>query len=162
MIQHGRCRRCIVPGKIVLNKGPVPITERHHHDHRLDLACGEQVVENEVCPLIVGPALSYPAEAVHEVENRIGLGCVRVVTRRRIDHDLFLVCRQPKRNLRGESMRVQRPVRNVGLLPRLRGLALDNQNAAGWEDEILSNPVVLAIDSWDSVNQEIVVVDLRG
>lgn len=120
----------------VLDEAQFSITERHDDDHRFDLSLGKQVVEDEVRLLVLDPSFRHTAPAVKEVENGIGLRCMGVVARRRVDDDLLLICSEPESNLRGETMCVHGPVRNIGFVPRLRCLARDDHGIAGREYEI--------------------------
>ena len=66
-----------------LEVGPGAVV--HHNDERKGFTLGNQVVENDACLALLGPAVLALAAAVLEVEYRIAPVKLAVVARRGID-----------------------------------------------------------------------------
>ena len=70
---------------------PVAVAERHHDQHRLRLAAGDEVVENHVGPTDRGPGGRVVAEAVQKVQDRVGRLRRGIVAGRGVDEEIAVV-----------------------------------------------------------------------
>jgi len=122
-------------GEAVLDKAHVAVAEGHDDDHGLDFALCEEVVEDEVGLLVVGPALGDAAPAVEEVEDGVGL-CGGVVAGRGVDDEILLIGRQAEGDFSGEAMGVEDAVGDGGFVPWLGRGAGDDEGVGGREGDV--------------------------
>ncbi len=137
----------------------VAVAEGHDDDHGLDLALGEERVEDEIGLSHGDPAVGAVGVAVEEIQDGVVAFPFRVVAGRCVDEEVGLVLREAEDDGGGVEVVVDLAMGDVLGLPGLGGVAGDGDEV-GEVEEVGGEAGVVGVEAGLAVDVEVVAVNL--
>ena len=152
--------RGVVPDVVRVEKGEIALAEGHDDNHRLDLARGEEIVEDQIRLANGTPSSIGVAPAMEKIEDRVRLLRLLVVARWRVDEIGALVFGKPEDCSGRVDVTMQATMGNVGVFPRPRAVA-SHSDQVGDAHQIDRGVRVVGIKTPIAVGFKVIGVDLR-